>query len=70
MNALVTGNQRNRSLHTICASLLIHPLLKASGSGSIVFISSVAGVVSCSVGSIYGATKRAISQMARNLACE
>ncbi|KAL0708353.1 hypothetical protein Bca4012_074779 [Brassica carinata] len=50
--------------------LLIHPLLKASGSGSIVFISSVAGVVSCSVGSIYGATKGAISQMARNLACE
>ncbi|CAN6894644.1 unnamed protein product, partial [Brassica oleracea] len=37
--------------------LLIHPLLKASGSGSIVFISSVAGLVSCSVGSIYGATK-------------
>ncbi|KAF2545556.1 hypothetical protein F2Q70_00023781 [Brassica cretica] len=50
--------------------MLIHPLLKASGSGSIVFISSVAGVVSCSVGSIYGATKGAISQMSRNLACE
>ncbi|CAN7107541.1 unnamed protein product [Brassica rapa subsp. narinosa] len=48
----------------------LHPSLKTSGSGSIVFISSVAGVVSCSVGSIYGATKGAISQMARNLACE
>ncbi|RID64194.1 hypothetical protein BRARA_E03148 [Brassica rapa] len=57
-----------QSLHTICASL--HPSLKASGSGSIVFISSVAGVVSCSVGSIYGTTKGAISQLARNLACE
>ncbi|KAK9279514.1 hypothetical protein L1049_013193 [Liquidambar formosana] len=34
-----------------------HPLLKASGAGSIVFNSSVAGVVSLSVGSIYGATK-------------
>ncbi|KAF5744570.1 hypothetical protein HS088_TW07G00144 [Tripterygium wilfordii] len=36
---------------------LAHPLLKSSGSGSIVFLSSVAGVVSLSVGSIYGATK-------------
>ncbi|CDY35991.1 BnaA05g29590D [Brassica napus] len=41
---------------------VLHPSLKASGSGSIVFISSVAGVVSCSVGSIYGTTKGAISQ--------
>ncbi|CAG7878101.1 unnamed protein product [Brassica rapa] len=49
---------------------VLHPSLKASGSGSIVFISSVAGVVSCSVGSIYGTTKGAISQLARNLACE
>ncbi|KAL0743984.1 hypothetical protein Bca4012_085497 [Brassica carinata] len=32
---------------------LAHPLLKSSGTGSIVFISSVAGVVSCSVGSTY-----------------
>ncbi|KAL0900446.1 hypothetical protein Bca101_084407 [Brassica carinata] len=47
---------------------LAHPLLKSSGTGSIVFISSVAGVVSCSVGSTYGATKGAISQLARNLA--
>ncbi|CAA7051016.1 unnamed protein product [Microthlaspi erraticum] len=51
-------------------SQLAHPLLKSSGSGSIVFISSVAGLVSCSVGSIYGATKGAITQLARNLACE
>ncbi|CAN1805680.1 Tropinone reductase [Linum perenne] len=36
---------------------LTHPLLKASGDGSIVFISSVGGVVSLSTGSIYGATK-------------
>ncbi|XP_038706373.1 tropinone reductase homolog At2g29170-like [Tripterygium wilfordii] len=49
---------------------LAHPLLKSSGSGSIVFLSSVAGVVSLSVGSIYGATKGAMNQLAKNLACE
>ncbi|KAK9050963.1 hypothetical protein SSX86_027588 [Deinandra increscens subsp. villosa] len=36
---------------------LAHPLLKASGVGSIVFISSVAGLVHIFSGSIYGATK-------------
>lgn len=36
---------------------LSHPLLKASGIGSIVFISSVAGLVHLFSGSIYGATK-------------
>lgn len=35
---------------------LAHPLLKASGNGSIVFISSVAGVVAVG-SSIYGTTK-------------
>lgn len=49
---------------------LAYPLLKASTAGSIVFISSTAGVVSVGVGSIYGATKGAINQLARNLACE
>ncbi|KAG2308552.1 hypothetical protein Bca4012_082363 [Brassica carinata] len=51
-------------------SQLAHPLLKASGSGSIVLMSSAAGVVHMSVGSIYGATKGAMNQLARNLACE
>ncbi|XP_024003714.1 tropinone reductase homolog At2g30670 isoform X2 [Eutrema salsugineum] len=51
-------------------SQLSHPLLKASGSGSIVFISSVGGVVSMDCGSIYGLTKGAMNQLARNLACE
>ncbi|XP_059669216.1 tropinone reductase homolog At5g06060-like [Cornus florida] len=36
---------------------LAYPLVKASGVGSIVFISSVAGLVHTSSGSIYGATK-------------
>ncbi|CAL0304164.1 unnamed protein product [Lupinus luteus] len=51
-------------------SQLSHPLLKASGAGSIIFISSVAGVVSINVGSIYAATKGAICQLTKNLACE
>ncbi|RVX13808.1 Tropinone reductase-like [Vitis vinifera] len=49
---------------------LAHPLLKASGAGSIVFISSVAGVVSLGTGSIYAATKAAMNQLTKNLACE
>nr|POF12163.1 tropinone reductase like [Quercus suber] len=38
-------------------SQLAHPLLKATSAGSIVFVSSVCGVVSISTGSIYGASK-------------
>ncbi|KAL1192664.1 putative tropinone reductase [Cardamine amara subsp. amara] len=49
---------------------LLHPLLKASGYGSIVFISSIAGVVSMDGGSVYSLTKGALNQLARNLACE
>ncbi|XP_030447273.1 tropinone reductase homolog At2g29290-like [Syzygium oleosum] len=51
-------------------SQLAHPFLKASGTGSIVFLSSVCGVVSLSVGSIYAATKGAMNQLTKNLACE
>ncbi|CAH2038665.1 unnamed protein product [Thlaspi arvense] len=50
-------------------SQLAHPLLKASGYGNIVFISSVSGIVS-GTASIYGVTKGAMNQLARNLACE
>ncbi|CAL8999137.1 unnamed protein product [Prunus brigantina] len=49
---------------------LAHPLLKASGAGNIIFLSSVAGVVSVEVGSAYSATKGAMNQLAKNLACE
>ncbi|KNA15897.1 hypothetical protein SOVF_094030 [Spinacia oleracea] len=49
---------------------LAHPLLKDSGAGSIVFISSVAGVTSIGTGSVYAATKAAINQLTKNLACE
>ncbi|GAU36377.1 hypothetical protein TSUD_151440 [Trifolium subterraneum] len=49
---------------------LTHPLLKESRVGSIVFISSVAGVVSLGTGSVYAASKAAINQLTKNLACE
>ncbi|XP_059305552.1 tropinone reductase homolog isoform X4 [Lycium ferocissimum] len=38
-------------------SQIAHPVLKASGSGSIVFISSVAGLVALPTNSMYSATK-------------
>ncbi|XAR66247.1 Tropinone reductase I [Bertholletia excelsa] len=49
---------------------LAHPFLKASGIGSIVFISSVAGLTHIGSGSIYAATKAAINQVTKNFACE
>ncbi|WVZ03470.1 hypothetical protein V8G54_024276 [Vigna mungo] len=52
-------------------SQLAHPLLKASEAGSIVFISSIGGVVSINIGSVvYSAAKGAMNQMTKNLACE
>ncbi|KAL1188005.1 putative tropinone reductase [Cardamine amara subsp. amara] len=51
-------------------SQLSHPFLKASEFGSIVFISSVGGVVSMECGSIYSLTKGAMNQLAKTLACE
>ncbi|KAG4975169.1 hypothetical protein JHK87_031990 [Glycine soja] len=49
---------------------LAYPLLKASGKGSIVFLSSVAGVTSMGTGSVYAASKAAINQLTKSLACE
>ncbi|XP_051143633.1 tropinone reductase homolog At5g06060-like [Andrographis paniculata] len=56
------------SSYNLCQ--LAHPLLKAAGTGSVVFISSVAGLVHLFSGSIYGATKGALNQLTKNLACE
>lgn len=47
-----------------------YPLLKNSGKGSIVFVSSVSGLTHTSSGSIYGMTKAALHQLTRNLAVE
>ncbi|KAG5566960.1 hypothetical protein RHGRI_002499 [Rhododendron griersonianum] len=51
-------------------SQLAYPLLKASGAGSVVFTSSVSGFVSLKSMSVHGATKGAINQLTKNLACE
>ncbi|MCL7028473.1 hypothetical protein MKW94_021814 [Papaver nudicaule] len=51
-------------------SKLAHPLLKASGSGSIIFITSVAGVVAAPKVSSYAACNGAINQVTKNFACE
>lgn len=47
-----------------------YPLLKAVGQSSIVFVSSVSGQTHTSSGSLYGMSKAAINQLARNLAVE
>ncbi|XP_059427965.1 tropinone reductase homolog [Corylus avellana] len=49
---------------------LAHPLLKASGLASIVFISSIAGVIALPYLSGYAASKGAINQITKNFACE
>ncbi|XP_010557240.1 PREDICTED: tropinone reductase homolog At2g29260, chloroplastic [Tarenaya hassleriana] len=49
---------------------LSYPLLRASGAGSVVFISSISGFVSLKNMSVQSATKGAINQLTRNLACE
>lgn len=51
-------------------SQLAHPMLKASGASSIIFISSVSSFLATNIGSVSGAAKGAINQLARNLACE
>ncbi|KAL4606588.1 hypothetical protein ACB092_09G114300 [Castanea dentata] len=47
-----------------------HSLLKESGAGNIVFISSVAGVIALPKLSNYAASKGAINQITKNFACE
>ncbi|KAF3788199.1 Tropinone reductase-like protein [Nymphaea thermarum] len=49
---------------------LSHSLLKASGMGSIVFVSSVAGIVALRTGTLQAASKAALNQITKNLACE
>ncbi|CAN0854378.1 Tropinone reductase homolog At2g29260, chloroplastic [Linum grandiflorum] len=51
-------------------SQLAYPLLKASGQGSVVFTSSVTGFQSLKSMSVHGATKGAINQLTKSLACE
>ncbi|GAB3907512.1 SDR family oxidoreductase [Larkinella knui] len=61
-------NTNLRAGYELCKS--VYPLLKTSGRGSIVFVSSVSGLTHTSSGSIYGMTKAALHQLARNLGVE
>lgn len=56
------------SAYNMCQ--LAHPLLRAAGQSAIVMNSSVAGLIGIKSGTIYGATKGALNQLTRNLACE
>ncbi|KAL2481586.1 Tropinone reductase-like protein [Abeliophyllum distichum] len=49
---------------------LAHPFLKESGSGNIVIISSVGGLMAVPSASMYAASKGAMNQVTKNLACE
>lgn len=57
-----------RSAYELCQAT--YPLLKASGAGSIVNISSVSAMTHTSSGSLYGMSKGAMNQLTRNLAVE
>lgn len=61
---------RTNMISAFSLSRDLYPLLRASGSASIVNISSVAGMTHVRTGSIYGMTKAAMNQMTRNLAGE
>ncbi|XP_020539975.1 tropinone reductase 1 [Jatropha curcas] len=51
-------------------SQLSHPLLKASEYGNIVNISSITSIVAIPVSALYAASKGALQQITKNLACE
>ena len=47
-----------------------YPLLKTSGNGKLIFVSSVSGLTHTSSGSLYGMSKAAMLQLTLNLAVE
>ncbi|CAN1315300.1 Tropinone reductase homolog [Linum perenne] len=65
--AMVMGTNFESAYHL---SQLSHPLLKESGNGNIVNISSVACFVSFPSSSLYSSSKGAMNQMTRTLGCE
>ncbi|CAN1782071.1 Tropinone reductase homolog [Linum perenne] len=65
--AMVMGTNFESAYHL---SQLSHPLLKESGNGNIVNISSIASFVSFPTSSLYSSSKGAMNQMTRTLSCE
>jgi Tropinone reductase 1 len=57
-----------RSTYELCQAA--YPLLKASGNGRIVMVSSVSALTHTSSGSLYGMSKAAMLQLTRNLSVE
>ncbi|WP_084461129.1 SDR family NAD(P)-dependent oxidoreductase [Curvibacter gracilis] len=57
-----------KSVHQLCAGLL--PGMAASGQGSIVLMASIAGLRGNAQIGLYGLSKAALAQLARNLAVE
>ncbi|KAK4725238.1 hypothetical protein R3W88_028017 [Solanum pinnatisectum] len=51
-------------------SQIAYPLLKASQNGNVIFVSSIAGFSALPSLCLYSASKGAINQMTKNLACE
>nr|GMD30793.1 tropinone reductase homolog [Ipomoea batatas] len=64
---IVMGTNFEASFH-LCQ--LAYPYLKASEMGSIVFNSSAVGIMPVIKSSLYSASKGAINQVSKNLACE
>ncbi|RYQ92135.1 hypothetical protein Ahy_B09g098284 [Arachis hypogaea] len=64
----ITMSTNFESAYHLCQ--LSYPLLKASGYGSIVFVSSIAGLKALPYSSIYASTKGAMNQLSKNLALE
>lgn len=65
-NSIINLNMN--SVYEMCKKF--HPLLKKSGKGSIVNITSVAGITSVSTGSTYAMTKAAINHLTNYLSVE
>ncbi|WVZ05399.1 hypothetical protein V8G54_018745 [Vigna mungo] len=63
----IMGTNFESSFH-LCQ--LAHPLLKASGYGSIVFISSITGLKALPFSSVYASSKGAMNQFTKNVALE
>lgn len=61
---------RTNVLSTFELCRAFHPLLKASGGGSVVVMGSTAGLLSLRTGAPYAMTKAALHRMTQNLAVE
>ncbi|PHT36956.1 hypothetical protein CQW23_24656 [Capsicum baccatum] len=64
---IVMGTNFEAAFHL---SQIAYPFLKASQNGNVIFVSSIAGLLAMPSVSLYSASKGAINQITKNLACE